>query len=140
MGISSPRHHTEQEILEETTRLPAIFQSLSQVSMWLERGLGGLAGQVVVTPTQEFPELTTAPGQLTRTHSTKNWQRRPTRPALTKQEPLAQCSQLGSQPLQGPGWPWQDAEEEAKSADAEAEDRTGKGKSRLEKAAQLENK
>lgn len=34
----------------------------------------------------------------------------------------------------------QDSEEEASSTDAEAEDRTGKGKYWLEKAAELENK
>lgn len=47
--------------------------------------------------------------------------------------PLAQCFPTRSQQLQAPGWPRGGSEEEARSADADAQNRTGKGKYWLER-------
>lgn len=80
-----------------------------------------------------------AEAQLTFSGSAKNWHRRSTQPALTKRDasgpvlstrkPTASGSTLAQK---------QDSEEEARSADADAEDRTGNGKYWLEKAAEYE--
>lgn len=68
--------------------------------------------------------------------STKDWERRPTQPALTKarasgpelanRRPAVSESRLAQR---------QDSEEAARSAGAEVEDRIGRGKYWLEKAA-----
>lgn len=50
---------------------------------------------------------------------------------LSTRKPAASGSRLAQR---------QDSEEEARSADADVEDRTGKGKYWLERAAELENK
>lgn len=73
-------------------------------------------------PAQELPEVT-------HRSSTKNWQRCPTQPALTKarasgpelanRKPAASESRLAQR---------QDSEGEVRSAGAEVEDRTGRGK------------
>lgn len=78
---------------------------------------------------------------MTTAGSTKNWQWKPHQPALTKRDasgpvlstrkPTASGSRLAQR---------QDSEEEARSAGADAEDRTGRGKYWLEKVAELGEK
>lgn len=89
---------------------------------------------------QEFPKVKHSTGSTDVCKQHNEPVKMPTQPALTKtrasgpelaiRKPAASGSRLAQR---------QDSEEEARSAGAEVEDRTGRGKYWLEKAAQLEN-